>query len=554
MFLPLTLNGRALSPEGFFFPSIGSESLLFLPGLVTIEQGKKRNTLNVLVMNHSETEVQVKKNLEVGTVYQLNDHDVENTELLQLSKHSLIEPCLRKSVPKKQPPRTKSVNAKTGANYLCALAGPWLEKMIEDEDLFQKPKRKRRKLHDHQNGKSDRSTRHPDPDLDCDSSVIQLLTHIATQNKSAAHKKDPPDKFKEAYEKFGLDNAELNDRQKIQLAEMLVSFQDLWDDEKREGPITRTTATSHPIEAEGPPLRAKPRRTTPVEDCIIWKHIDKMVKRKVIRKSNSPWAAPILLADKKNGNVRFCVDFRHLNEKTKKDSYPLPRMDEILAALGSSSYFSSIDLSEAFWSIPIREGDIEKAAFTSKYGLWEFLSMPFGLCNAPATQQRFIETVLSGLVWQCCFAYIDDILCYSSTFEQHLADLTKIFQRLRDNDLMLQPAKCSFCKPNFEILGFIATKDGLKPNPKKVEAIQNYPLPTTPKEVERFLGMVTWLKRFIPRSSSLTTHLRKAKVMDPKKFSLSQESIKEIHLLKELLTSETCMAHPDFSKEFFYPC
>ena len=136
-------------------------------------------------------------------------------------------------------------------------------------------------------------------------------------------------------------------------------------------------------------------------------------------------------------------------------------------------------------------------------------------------------------------------------FEQHLADLTKIFQRLRDNDLMLQPAKCSFCKPNFEILGFIVTKDGLKPNPKKVEAIQNYPLLTTPKEVERFLGMVTWLKRFIPCSSSLTTHLRKAKVMDPKKFSLSQESIKEIHLLKELLTSETCMAHPDFSKEFF---
>ena len=149
------LNGCALSPEGFFFPSIESESLLFLLGLVTIKQGKKHNTLNVLVMNHSETEVQVKKNLEVGTVYQLNDHDVENTELLQLSKHSLIEPCLQKSVPKKQSPCTKSVNTKTGANYLCTLAGPWLEKMIEDKDLFQKPKQKRQKLHDHQNGKSD---------------------------------------------------------------------------------------------------------------------------------------------------------------------------------------------------------------------------------------------------------------------------------------------------------------------------------------------------------------------------------------------------------------
>ena len=115
-----------------------------------------------------------------------------------------------------------------------------------------------------------------------------MLTHITTQNKSAAHKKDPSDKFKEAYKKFGLDNAELNNRQKIQLVEMLVSFQDLWNDEKQEGPITRTTAMSHPIEAEGPPLRAKPCRTTPVKDCIIWKYIDKMVKRKVIRKSNFP--------------------------------------------------------------------------------------------------------------------------------------------------------------------------------------------------------------------------------------------------------------------------
>ena len=173
-----------------------------------------------------------------------------------------------------------------------------------------------------------------------------------------------------------------------------------------------------------------------------------MVKRKVIRKSNSPWASPILLVDKKNGNVWFCVDFCCLNEKTKKNSNPLPCMDEILAALGSSSYFSSINLSEAFWSIPIREQDIEKAAFTSKYGLWEFFLMSFGLCNALATQQQFIETVLSGLVWQCCFVYINDILYYNSMFEQHLADLTKIFQRLRDNNLMLQPAKCLFCKPN----------------------------------------------------------------------------------------------------------
>ena len=219
-----------------------------------------------------------------------------------------------------------------------------------------------------------------------------------------------------------------------------------------------------------------------------------MVKRKVIHQSTSSWASLILLADKKNGKVWFCIDFHCLNLKTKKDSYLLPRMDNILAALGSSSYFSSINLFDAFWSILMQEEDIEKTAFTSKYGLWEFLSMPFGLCNAPASQQQFIEVVLNGLVWQCCFAYIDDILCYSLEFKQHLKDLKKILQRLKDNNLMLQPLKCFFCKPKFEILRFIMMKEGLQPNPKKVKSIKNYPLPSTSKEVEIFLGMVTWLK------------------------------------------------------------
>ena len=125
--------------------------------------------------------------------------------------------------------------------------------------------------------------------------------------------------------------------------------------------------------------------------------------------------------------------------------------------------------------------------------------MPFGLTNTPATQQRFIEAVLNGLIWDCCFAYIDDILCYSNSFENHLRDLERIFQRLQDHDLRIQPAKCAFCKPQFSILGFIASKDGLSPDPRKVQAINDYPYPSSPKEIESFLGMVSWLRKFIPR-------------------------------------------------------
>jgi hypothetical protein len=130
-----------------------------------------------------------------------------------------------------------------------------------------------------------------------------------------------------------------------------------------------------------------------------------MLKRKVIRPSNSHRAAPILLADKKGGKVCFCIDYHRLNDVTKKDAYPLPQMDEILAHLGGSKYFSLMDLSDAFWSIPVKEEHIKKTVFITKFSLWEFISMPVGLTNAPPTQQHYMEKVFAGLIYTCCFVY-----------------------------------------------------------------------------------------------------------------------------------------------------
>ena len=222
-----------------------------------------------------------------------------------------------------------------------------------------------------------------------------------------------------------------------------------------------------------------------------------MAERKVIRKSTSPWASPVLLADKKNGKVRFCIDYRKLNDVTVKNAYPLPRMDQILEILGKSSYYSTIDLTDAFWSIKVKDEDIFKTAFISSEGLWEFISMPFGLTNAPATQQQFIETVLNGLIWECCFAYIDDILCFSDTFENHLKDLQKIFTRLKEHKLFLQPPKCFFGKSTFEILGLQSSQDGIQPSQSKVKAIEDFPYPRTLKEAQSFMGMLSWLRKFI---------------------------------------------------------
>ena len=207
----------------------------------------------------------------------------------------------------------------------------------------------------------------------------------------------------------------------------MVNKQDVADTELIELTKNPITETKFNFKKETPSPPKKPeqkhktlncnwQKTEPIYPKQLQKN-NKLALRKVIRSSKLPWASPILLADKKNRKIRFCIDFRALNKVTKKDSYPLPKMDEILAVLGNVFYFSIIDLTDTFWSIPIHPDDIKKTAFTSKYGLWEFLSMPFRLCNTPPTQQQFIEAVLNGLLWICCFAYLDDILTFSTSFE-----------------------------------------------------------------------------------------------------------------------------------------
>ena len=169
----------------------------------------------------------------------------------------------------------------------------------------------------------------------------------------------------------------------------------------------------------------------------------------------------------------------------------------------------------------------------------------------PATQQRFIEAVLHGLIWECCFAYIDDILCFSNSFDNHLEDLRKIFSRLRQHNLQLQPPKCSLCIPTFEILGFVATKNGLQPSIQKVEALLNYPYPSLVKETESFLGIVSWLCRFIPHCSAATRNLHDCSKLDPKNFKLTESAKKEVDQIKQILTSDTCLANPNLEEQFY---
>jgi len=165
---------------------------------------------------------------------------------------------------------------------------------------------------------------------------------------------------------------------------------------------------------------AAPYKTANKHNDIIKMEIEKMLEKGIISPSKSPWSAPVVLVKKKDGTIRFCVDYRKLNEITERDSYPIPNINETLDYLSNNLYFSALDMTSGYWQIPVKEEDKQKTAFITKYGLFEFNVMPFGLKNAPATFQRTMDTVLSGLTWISCLVYIDDVIIYSKTYEKHL--------------------------------------------------------------------------------------------------------------------------------------
>ena len=257
--------------------------------------------------------------------------------------------------------------------------------------------------------------------------------------------------------------------------------------------LGNTYLLEHGIETHGPPLRQPYRRQNPAVRREEMAQVQQMLSINVIRPSNSPWASPVVMVRKKDGSLRFCVDFRQLNAATVKDAHPLPRIDDLLDALHGAKWFSTLDLKSGYWQVPIAEQEKEKTAFRTSSGqLFEFNQVPFGLCNAPATFSRLMDRVLAGLHWETCLFYLDDIIVFSSTWEEHLARLREVFERLRHAKLKLGATKCTFAAKEVSYLGHRVTEEGLLPNPSLLAAIRDIPPPTTATEVRSFLG-VSWL-------------------------------------------------------------
>ena len=360
------------------------------------------------------------------------------------------------------------------------------------------------------------------------------------QDSEASLKTELPEHLKPLLENVSTD---LSTNEKQQFTSLLVEFQDIFM--SPDGQLGRTNVASHSIDVgNAKPIKIPPRKCPLAQREIIDTELDKMLAQKVIEPSDSPWSAPICLVKKSDGTYRFAIDFRGLNSVTVKDAYPLPNIRQIFDTLSGSKWYNTIDLASGYWQLQMEPNSKKYTAFaTPTRGLFQFLVMPFGLCNAGATFERAIENVLGSLRWEKCICYLDDVIIFGSDFQTTLDNLRAVFSRLRSANLKLKPSKCTFFQRQVAFLGHIATESGTRCDPEKIKAVLNWPRPSSSKEIKSFLGLVNFYRSYILNCAQIAyplNHLTKKNV----KFKWDQACEDSFNELKRCLTSAPLLAYP----------
>lgn len=346
----------------------------------------------------------------------------------------------------------------------------------------------------------------------------------------------------------------LNEEERNSVRKLCQKYHDIFFFEGDKLTCTDTVYHDIPLLQNQAPINQRPYRLPEVRKQVVNEQVEQMLREGIITNSRSPWNSPLLVVPKKPGKDgekrwRVVVDFRKLNEKTIGDAYPLPRIEEILDQLGNSRYFSTLDLASGYHQVPVDPKDREKTAFSTTFGHYEFTRMPFGLKGAPATFQRLMNYVLTGLQGIKCFVYLDDIVIYGKNLSDHNQKLEEVFERLRKYNLKLQPSKCQFLRKEVVYLGHTCSNKGCHPDPKKIECVLHYPIPRNIKQLQSFLGLANYYRKFIPNFSRIAEPLNKL-LRKSETYTWTKQCDEAFNNLKEVLTTPPLLAYPDFSKPF----
>ena len=335
----------------------------------------------------------------------------------------------------------------------------------------------------------------------------------------------------------------LNDTEREQLCRLLDKHVGLFA--KSPTDLGRTAVVEHKIDTgDARPIKQAPRRLPRAFAKEESELIQKQLEAGVIRKSSSPWSSPMVYVKKKDGTIRPCVDYRRLNQVTVKDAYPLPSIQACLDSLAEATTYSTLDLQSGYWQITVREEDRCKTAFAaSSGGLFEYVTMPMGLCNGPSTFERAMELILSGLQWRTLLVYLDDIIIFATSAQEMMLRMDEVFSRLSQAGLKLKADKCHLFQEQVRFLGHTVSKNGIGPDPEKVQAIHEWPRPRNVTDVRAFLGLCSYYRRYIRGFSEKARPLFKL-LEAGEVFQWTSECESAFQNLKGVLSGNEVLAYP----------
>ena len=349
-------------------------------------------------------------------------------------------------------------------------------------------------------------------------------------------------------EKGTFHTGNLNGEQQRMFEEFMSKHHNLFawepDDFGRTSTITHSIDTGSAV-----PIKQRFYRTSYQNQLFIKEEIQRLLKAGLVVPSKSQWTSPVVVVEKKNGKKRLCVDYRKLNNVTKKDCYPLPRIDDMLETLSGAQWFSSLDLASGFWQVELEQKDREKSTFITRFGTYEFTVMPFGLCNAPATFQRLMDTVLRDILWQFVVVYIDNINIGSKTFEEHLTHLEQVFERLEKAGLKLSPEKCFFFKDEIPFLGHVVSRTGIHTDPEKLKVIKEFPVPKDLTQLRGFIALASYYRKFVKNFSSIVEPLNRL-LKKNVHYVWGDDQHDAFERLKMCLMTPPILTYPNFERPF----